>query len=123
MGDLHQLNIDLETYSDVDIGKAGLYKYVRSPAFEILLFGYSLDGGPRVVVDLAQGEQIPPPIAALLFDPCCLNKAYNAAFEWYCLSKYYGLSEKDTARWLQQWRCTMLHSMYCGYPASLDAAG
>lgn len=123
MEDLHQLNIDLETYSDVDIGKAGLYKYVQSPAFEILLFGYSLDGASRVVVDLAQGEQIPPEIAALLFDPCCLNKAYNAAFEWYCLSKYYRLSEVDTVRWLQQWRCTMLHSMYCGYPASLDAAG
>lgn len=123
MGDPHQLNIDLETYSDVDISKAGLYKYVQSPAFEILLFAYSLDGDPRVVVDLAQGEQIPPEIVSLLFDPCCLNKAYNAAFEWYCLSRYYRLSEADTVRWLHQWSCTMLQSMYCGYPASLDAAG
>ncbi len=123
MDNLHQLNIDLETYSDVDITKAGLFKYAQSPAFEILLFGYSLDGAPRVVIDLAQGEKIPPEIATLLFDPRCINRAYNAAFEWYCLSKYFHLTKKDTMQWLCQWRCTMLQSLYCGYPASLDAAG
>ena len=123
MDNLHQLNIDLETYSDVDITKAGLFKYVQSPAFEILLFGYSLDGAPQVVIDLARGEKLPPEIAALLFDPRCINKAYNAAFEWYCLSRYFHLAEKDIVQWLRQWRCTMLQSLYCGYPASLDAAG
>lgn len=123
MDNLHQLNIDLETYSDVDITKAGLFKYVQSPAFEILLFGYSLDGSPRAVIDLARGEKIPPEIVAFLFDPWCVNKAYNAAFEWYCLSRYFHLAEQDAVQWLRQWRCTMLQSLYCGYPASLDAAG
>lgn len=123
MDAVHLLNIDIETYSDVDIGKAGLYKYAQSPAFAVLLFGYSLDGAPQVVCDLAQGEQIPNHVISLMFDPCCIKKAWNAAFEWYCMSRHFGLSLEQTVGWLNQWRCTMLHSLYCGYPAGLDAAG
>lgn len=118
---MHNLFIDLETYSSVPIGKAGLYKYAQSPDFEILLFSYSLDGASPVVIDLAQGERVPIDIHNLLFDPDCRKHAYNAAFEWYCLSRYFRLGNPN--KWLPQWRDTMLHALYCGYPASLDAAG
>ena len=84
------LSIDLETYSDVNLKKAGLYRYVQSPAFEILLFAYSFDGAPTQVIDMAQGEKIPLEVIHALTDPQCLKHAYNAAFEWYCLSKYMG---------------------------------
>lgn len=66
MDAVHHLSIDIETYSDVDIGKAGLFKYAQSPAFQILLFAYSLDGGPVQVVDLARGEKLTPEIRAML---------------------------------------------------------
>lgn len=121
------MSVDIETYSDVDIGKAGLYKYAQSPAFAVLLFAYSIDGGPVHVVDLAQGETMPQEVYTLLFDHACIKHAYNAAFEWYCLSRYFGLAEFGKAvspvGWLSQWRCTMLHGMYLGYPAGLDACG
>lgn len=114
----------METYSDIDIKKAGLYKYVQSPAFEILLFAYSLDDGPVLVVDFTAGDKIPREIEYLLFDQDCLKHAYNAAFEWYCLSRYFGLNERgETQDWLKQWRCTMLHAMYLGFPAGLSACG
>lgn len=115
----HHLNIDLETFSSVPIGKAGLYKYVQSPDFQILLFGYSLDGTPPVVVDLARGERIPQEINNALFSDQVIKHAYNAAFEWYCLSR--NLPNRES--WLYQWRCTMLHGLYCGYTAGLDATG
>lgn len=123
---VHHLSIDIETYSDVDIGKAGLYKYAQSPAFQILLFAYSLDGGPVQVVSLVEGETIPREIQRLLFCPQCIKHAYNAAFEWYCLSRYFGLGDRTHGtpqQWLSQWRCTMLHGLYCGYTAGLDATG
>lgn len=112
------LSIDLETYSDVNLKKAGLYRYVQSPAFEILLFAYSLDGAPTQVVDMAQGEKIPLEVVHALTDPQCLKHAYNAAFEWYCLSKYMGVQLPPS-----QWRDTMLHGLYAGYTAGLDATG
>ena len=112
------LSIDLETYSDVNLKKAGLYRYVQSPAFEILLFAYSLDGAPTQVVDMAQGEKIPLEVVHALTDPQCLKHAYNAAFEWYCLSKYMGAQLPPS-----QWRDTMLHGLYAGYTAGLDATG
>ena len=87
---MHHLSIDIETYSDVEIGKAGLYRYAQSPAFEILLFAYSLDGSPVRVVDLAQGERVPREILSALNDPEYIKHAYNAAFEWYCLSRHLG---------------------------------
>ena len=112
------LSIDLETYSDVNLKKAGLYRYVQSPAFEILLFAYSFDGAPTQVIDMAQGEEIPPEVIHALTDPQCLKHAYNAAFEWYSLSKYMGAQLPPA-----QWRDTMLHGLYAGYTAGLDATG
>lgn len=112
------LSIDLETYSDVNLKKAGLYRYVQSPAFEILLFAYSFDGAPTQVIDMAQGEEIPMEVIHALTDPQCLKHAYNAAFEWYCLSKYMGVQLPPS-----QWRDTMLHGLYAGYTAGLDATG
>lgn len=120
---MHNLNIDLETYSPVPIGKAGLYKYVQSPSFEILLFGYSLDGAPPKVIDFTQNEKIPDEIENALFDKSTIKHAYNAAFEIDCLSNWYRLFGDFVGAWLSQWRDTMLHSLYCGYPASLDTAG
>lgn len=120
---LHHLSIDLETYSSVDIKKSGLYKYVQSDDFEILLFAYSLDGAPVQIADMANGEKIPDAIASMLFSSDCIKHAYNAAFEWYCLSKYFRLTKRDAERWLSQWRCTMLHGLYCGFPAGLAAVG
>ena len=112
------LSIDLETYSDVNLKKAGLYRYVQSPASEILLFAYSFDGAPTQVIDMAQGEKIPLEVIHALTDPQCLKHAYNAAFEWYCLSKYMGAQLPPS-----QWRDTMLHGLYAGYTAGLDATG
>lgn len=127
MNIVHHLSLDIETYSDVDIGKAGLYRYAQSPAFSILLIAYSLDGAPVQVVDMTPaGADLPAEVARLLFDPTCLKHAYNAAFEWYCLSHFFKLQDipdYPPEKWLPQWRCTMLHSLYCGYPASLAAAG
>lgn len=127
MDAVHHLSIDIETYSDVDIGKAGLYKYAQSPAFEILLFAYSLDGGPVEVIDLAGGGMggcIPLRLINALKDPAYIKHAYNAAFEWYCLCRHFRWNpEKEGAAFLRQWRCTMLHGLYCGYTAGLDATG
>lgn len=114
---LHHLSIDLETYSEVNIGKAGAYRYILDPSFEILLFAYSLDGMPVEVIDMAAGQVIPLWLKSAIKNPLYIKHAYNAAFEWFALSKYLGLLPPD------QWRDTMLHALYCGYPASLDAAG
>lgn len=114
----HRLSIDLETFSSVSIKKAGAQAYLRSPDFEILLFAYSLDGGPSTVIDLACGEKVPWWLYDALISPDYIKHAYNAAFEWGCLSRHMGVKLPPS-----QWRDTMLHSLYCGYPASLDAAG
>lgn len=114
---LHHLSIDLETYSEVSIGKAGSYRCILDPSFEILLFAYSLDGMPVEVIDVASGQIIPLWLKNALKNPLYIKHAYNAAFEWFALSKYLGWLPPD------QWRDTMLHALYCGYPASLDAAG
>jgi DNA polymerase len=114
---LHHLSIDLETYSTVSIGAAGSYRYILDPSFEILLFAYSLDGMPVEVISVASGQVIPLWLKNALKNPLYIKHAYNAAFEWFALSKYLGWLPPD------QWRDTMLHALYCGYPASLDAAG
>ncbi len=114
---MHHLSIDLETYSSVPIAKAGAQKYIQSPDFEILLFAYSLDGGGVQIIDLAQGELLPQWLASALSDPQYIKHAYNASFEWSCLSKFMGTLPID------QWRCTMFHGLYCGYTAGLDATG
>lgn len=90
---------------------------------QVLLFAYSLDGKPVQVVDLAQGEQIPQHIIQAMFDPSVEKRAWKAAFEWYCLGKHFGLQHDQMINWLNQWRCSMIHAYYCGYPGSLAAAG
>ena len=104
----HHLSIDIETRSSVDIGKAGLYKYAQSPDFRVLLFAYQIDTFPVEIIDLACGETIPERIKRMLDDPGVAKHAYNAAFEWYCLNR----AGYKTP--LEQWRCTMVHGLYCG---------
>lgn len=121
---MKNLSIDIETYSSVDIRKSGLYKYVQSPDFQILLFAYKVDNEDVKIVDLTvRGQQIPHNIMVALLSDEVIKHAYNAAFEWYCLSKYLSLTSSQRDLWLRQWRCTMLHGMYLGYPAGLDALG
>ncbi len=115
---MRHLSIDLETFSSIPIAKAGAYKYVQSPDFEILLFAYSVDGSPVEIVDLAQGEILPDWLYAAIRSPEYVKHAYNAAFEWYCLSKFCGVILP-----VDQWRDTMLHGLYCGYTAGLEATG
>ena len=115
---MYHLSIDLETYSSVPLDKAGLYKYVQSPDFQILLFAYSVNDTPEEIVDLAQGEVLPDWLYRAIADPAFIKHAHNAPFEWYCLSKFCGrLLPVD------QWRDTMLHALYCGLPASLANVG
>ena len=114
---MHHLSIDLETYSSVPLAKAGAQKYIQSPDFEILLFAFSVDGAPVQIIDLARGERLPPWLVQAITSPEYIKHAYNAPFEWGCLSKYMGTLPPD------QWRCTMFHGLYCGYTAGLDATG
>ena len=112
------ISIDIETYSDVDLSKCGVYKYSSSPNFEILLFGYSVDGGDVKVVDLCQGEEIPADILAALSDESVTKWAFNAMFERVCLSNYLG-------EWLEpeSWKCSMVWSATLGLPLSLENVG
>lgn len=112
------LSLDLETFSDVDLSKCGVYKYASSPNFEILLFGYSVDGGDVQVIDLACGEKIPAEIIAALSDENVTKWAFNAMFERVCLSNYLG-------EWLEpeSWHCTMVWSATLGLPLSLENVG
>ena len=114
---MNVLNIDIETYSSEDISKTGLYKYAQSTDFEILLFAYSLNGSPVEVIDLAQGGTVPEEVVKMLNDGETELRAYNAAFEWYCLNQ----AGYETN--LEQWRCTMIHAYYAGYPGGLDKVG
>ena len=111
------LNIDIETYSSIDIGKSGLYKYAQSNDFEILLFAYSLNSSEVKVIDLAQGETVPDEIIKRLSDNKTELRAYNANFEWYCLNRA-GFKTN-----LEQWKCTMIHAYYAGFPGGLGKVG
>ncbi len=115
---MRTLSIDIESYSDVDLSKCGVYKYASSPAFEILLFGYAVDGGDVRVVDLACGEQIPDEIIYALSDASVTKWAFNAMFERVCLSNFLG-------EWLEPegWHCTMVWSATLGLPLSLENTG
>ena len=115
---MQYLSIDIETYSSVNLQKAGVYKYAESPDFEILLFGYSVDGGAVHVIDLACGEKIPAEIVDALSDESVIKWAFNAQFERVCLSNYL-----DT--WLSpdSWHCTMVWSATLGLPLSLEGVG
>ena len=117
-GEMRTLSIDIETFSDVDLKKCGVYKYASSPAFEILLFGYAVDGGAVRVVDLACGEKIPDAVVAALSDESVTKWAFNAMFERVCLSNYLG-------EWLEPegWHCTMVWSATLGLPLSLEGVG
>ena len=132
------ISIDIETFSDVNLAKCGVYKYAESPAFEILLFGYAIDGGKVQVVDLARGERIPDDILDALTDESVTKWAFNASFERVCLSRYlrdlrisldpfhdhHPLS-RDCARFLNPagWKCSMIWSAYMGLPLSWKAQG
>lgn len=131
-----KLSIDIETYSDVDLKKCGVYKYVQSPNFEILLFGYSVDGEAVRVVDLAQGEEIPDKIIDALTDDTVTKWAFNSQFERICLSEYlrrcypqkfisYSIEKDTVGDYLSpiSWKCTMTWSAYMGLPLSLEGAG
>ena len=111
------LSIDLETYSSVDLAKSGVYPYAESADFEILLFGYSVDGGPVKVIDLASGELIPKEIEKAILDEDVTKWAFNSQFERVCLSRHFGLYLKP-----HSWRCTMVWSAYLGLPLSLEGA-
>lgn len=135
---MKSLSLDLETYSDVNLAKCGVYKYAESPAFEILLFGYAVDGGPVQVIDLAQGEIIPEEILDALTDDTVTKWAFNANFERVCLSRHltdlgrsldpfhdqHPLSQ-ECARFLNPagWKCSMVWSAYLGLPLSLEGVG
>lgn len=112
-----ELRIDIETRSGADIGKTGLYRYAQDEEFKVLLFAYKMGKDDVKIVDLENGELIPRHVLKALVDPNVKKRAFNAAFEWYCLNRA-GIRTP-----LAQWECTMIHGMYCGYPASLDAMG
>ena len=136
MEKIKTLSLDLETYSSVSLKKAGVYPYAESPDFEILLFGYSVNGGPVHVVDIACGEQIPEPVMSALTDDTVIKWAFNASFERICLSywlqrhhpeyfKSYSILEDSVRNYLnpEAWRCSMVWSAYMGLPLSLEGAG
>lgn len=133
---MQSLSIDIETYSSVDLSKCGVYKYTEAADFDILLFGYSVDGGPVQVVDLACGEAIPQEIIAALTDDDVTKSAFNAQFERICLSRWlrdhggfdntgYSVPEDTVGNYLDPaaWKCTMIWSAYMGLPLSLEGVG
>lgn len=131
---MKNLSVDLETFSSVNLGKCGVYKYAESDDFEILLFGYSVDGGEVQVVDLAQGETIPEVVLSALTDETVIKWAFNAQFERVCLSRYLrdkginvnpGQTGKSESLFLNpsSWHCTMIWSATLGLPMSLESVG
>ena len=117
---MKELGIDIETYSSNDLTECGVYKYVEAEDFTILLFGYSVDGGPAKCVDFASGETLPPDIEAALTDPEVIKTAFNAAFERICIGVYLGIKGRLDPR---QWRCTMVRAARMGLPLSLAQCG
>ena len=122
MAGINTLEIDIESFSDVDLSKAGVYRYSESPNFEILLFGYSVDGGDVKVADLACGEKIPAEIMSALEDETVEKWAYNAQFERICLSRYLGLPDGEYLD-PSSWKCSMVWAAYLGLPQSLENVG
>ncbi len=118
------LTVDLETYSPQDIGKVGAYRYAQDPDFEILLCSAAVDDGRVQLTDVTENSLIGlAALKPLLFDPRYTKRAWNAAFEWWCLSEYFHLTQREREAWLEQWEDSMVHAMYCGLPASLKDAG
>ena len=139
-GLMKTISIDIETFSSVDLTKSGVYRYAEAPDFEILLFGYSVDGGDVHVISLADGESIPDDILDSLTDDNVQKWAFNANFERVCLSRYlsdmgisldpfadnhHSAAALGLARYLnpESWRCAMVWSAYMGLPLSLENAG
>lgn len=131
MSNWHHVSVDIETYSDIDIKKAGLYKYAQSPAFEVLLIAFAVDAGPVWVVDLTQDPgangsganwQALQDFRRQWVADDVIFHAYNAAFEHYCLNTWAKRNGWET-RPIGDWRCTMAHGLYCGYTAGLAATG
>ena len=133
---IHTLSIDLETFSDVDLKKCGVYKYAESPNFEVLLFGASVDGGEVTVYDLASGDTVPEEIIRALSDDSVIKWAYNASFERVCLSVWlrrnypqyfssYSIEEDTVRNYLDpsSWRCSLVWGAYMGLPLSLEGIG
>lgn len=120
---MKHLSIDIETYSETDLGNCGLYKYVEDESFEILLFAYSYDFGEVQIVDLANGESLPIDLQYALFNPDVVKHAYNAAFEIACLSKFFNLTREQTVEWYKHWQCTLIHGYYCSFPGGLAKIG
>ena len=114
---MKHLSIDIETSSDVDIRKCGAFKYAESEAFRIMLLAYAFDDEPVEVIDLEKGEEIPLFLLQALQDKEVIKHAYNATFEWLCLNRM----GYETP--IGQWQCTMIHAMYLGFPAGLEATG
>ena len=136
MDEVKTISIDIETYSDIDLSKCGVYKYSESENFEILLFAYSINHGDVKVIDLALGETIPIEIITALTDNKIIKWAYNASFERVCLSRYisryypgifisYSIDEDTVNEFLDpsSWRCSMIWSAYLGLPLSLAGVG
>ena len=136
MEKIRTLSIDIESYSDMDLQKCGVYKYAQSPAFEILLFGVSVNGGAVEVYDLAQGDELPMDIITALADDAVTKWAFNAAFERICLSVWlrrnypayfhsYSINEDTVGDYLApaSWRCSMIWAAYMGLPLSLAGVG
>ena len=136
MENIQTLSIDIESFSDRDLKKCGVYKYSESPAAELLLFGYSINNGPVEVIDVAQGEEIPEYILSALSDDSIIKWAYNASFERVFLSiwlkrhypqyfKSYGSSDDSLGNYLNpsSWRCSMVWGAYMGLPLSLKGVG
>ena len=134
--EVFMITIDIETRSDKDISKCGVYAYTDTPYFEILLFAYSVDGQPVQVVDTANNEEIPENILAALADENVVKRAFNCNFERVCLSKYlrendpqyfqsYSISEDTVGDYLspESWHCSMIHARTLGLPSSLAEVG
>ena len=119
---MRTLSIDIESFSSVNLQKSGVYKYASSDDFEILLFGYSVDGGDVQVVDLAMGEEIPQEILEALKDDEVIKWAFNASFERICLSAFLGLPVGEYLN-PESWRCSMIWSATLGLPLSLEGVG
>ncbi len=121
-----RLSLDIETFSSVDLAKAGVYRYAEAPDFQVLLIGWSLDGGPVSVADLASGAALPPELLTALLCPSVEKWAFNAAFERVCLSRLLrdlGYLKEGAFLPPASWRCTMIWSAYLGLPMSLAGAG
>lgn len=133
---IENISIDIESYSDVDLKKSGVYRYVESPNFEILLFAYSVNNGPVIVIDIAQGESVPEEILVALTYETVIKWAYNAQFERVCLSYWlrrnhpqffsgYGIPEDTVGNYLdpESWKCTRIWGAYMGLPLNLEGIG